>query len=115
MECEELWARIETDLLKGQKLQGTITARDAYKLICSRNLLNEFPLIKIIYEISYEGKPVESVIEGIHDVSSSSRRTPSSQAQGHQQQQYHHQGHGHERASTFAPHYQQPRTHSSHL
>jgi hypothetical protein len=111
-------------VLKGQKLQGTITARDAYKLICSRNLLNEFPLIKTIYEIAYEGKPVESIIEGIHVVSSSSsssRRTP--QAQGHQQQQqYQRQAHGHldlhDRASTFPPRYQQPPpppTHSSHL
>ena len=111
-------------MLKGQKLQGTITARDAYKLICSRNVLDEFPLIKVIYEISYEGKPVESIIEGIHVVSSSSssssRRTP--QGQGHQQQQYQRQAHGHsdlhDRATTFPPHYQQqppPPTHSSHL
>ena len=107
-------------MLKGQKLQGTITARDAYKLICSRNVLDEFPLIKVIYEISYEGKPVESIIEGIHVVSSSpssSRRTP--HGQGHQ---YQRQAHGHldlhDRATTFPPHYQQPPpppTHSSHL
>ena len=60
-----LWNQIEADLLKGQKLQGTITAKDAYKLICSKNVANDFPLIKIIYEISFEGKPVESIIEGI--------------------------------------------------
>lgn len=60
-----LWSRIETDLLNGQKLQGTITTRDAYKLISSRNVVNDFPLIKIIYEISFEGRPVESIIEGI--------------------------------------------------
>jgi glycerol-3-phosphate dehydrogenase (NAD+) len=64
-ECASLWNQIETDLLNGQKLQGTITTRDAYKLISSRNVVNDFPLIKIIYEISFEGKPVESVIEGI--------------------------------------------------
>ena len=60
-----LWNQIEADLLKGQKLQGTITAKDAYNLICSKNVANDFPLIKIIYEISFEGKPVESIIEGI--------------------------------------------------
>jgi len=60
-----LWNQIEADLLKGQKLQGTITAKDAYKLISSKNVANDFPLIKIIYEISFEGKPVESIIEGI--------------------------------------------------
>ena len=52
-------------MLNGQKLQGTITTRDAYKLISSRNVVNDFPLIKIIYEISFEGRPVESIIEGI--------------------------------------------------
>ena len=60
-----LWNKIEIDLLNGQKLQGTITAKDAYKLILSKNVVNDFPLIKIIYEISFEGKPVESIVEGI--------------------------------------------------
>ncbi len=61
----DLWNQIESDLLKGQKLQGTITAKDAYKLISSKNVQNDFPLIKIIYEISFEGRSVESIIEGI--------------------------------------------------
>lgn len=64
-DCSSLWNEIEADLLKGQKLQGTITAKDAYKLISSRNVVNDFPLIKIIYEISFEGRPVDSIIEGI--------------------------------------------------
>lgn len=64
-ECGDLWNKIEADLLKGQKLQGTITARDAYKLISTKNVVSDFPLIKIIYEISFEGRPVESIIEGI--------------------------------------------------
>lgn len=64
-ECADLWNKIEIDVLNGQKLQGTITTKDAYKLILSRNVVNDFPLIKIIYEISFEGKPVESIIEGI--------------------------------------------------
>lgn len=64
-QCKALWAKVESDLLNGQKLQGTITAQDAYSLISSRNLLSEFPLFKIIYEISYRGKPVDSIVEGI--------------------------------------------------
>lgn len=64
-DCGALWNQIETDVLNGQKLQGTITAKDAYKLIASKNVANDFPLIKIIYEISFEGRPVESIIEGI--------------------------------------------------
>merc|ERR1712224_1105351 len=70
-ECGSLWTRIESELLNGQKLQGTITARDAYKLISSRQVLNEFPLIKTVYEISFEGKQVETIVEGIHDVAAS--------------------------------------------
>jgi len=77
--CEELWARVEADLLNGQKLQGTITAKDAHKLISSRNALDQFPLINKIYEISYQGEPVGTVIEGIHDVTQSkAKNQPSS-------------------------------------
>jgi glycerol-3-phosphate dehydrogenase (NAD+) len=64
-QCEALWAKVESDLLNGQKLQGTITSQDAYSLISSRQLLNEFPLITTIYEISFLGRPVESIVEGI--------------------------------------------------
>lgn len=64
-DIQELWNTIESDLLNGQKLQGTITAKDAYKLIASKHVASDFPLIKIIYEISFEGRPVESIIEGI--------------------------------------------------
>lgn len=129
--CEELWTRIESELLNGQKLQGTITAKDAYKLLSSRNVLDQFPLIQIIYEISYEGKPVESVIEGIHDVTSLSSSSSSSRSrrrtsittdypgQHGKQQKHQHTD------SAFAPHnynhhrQQQRRrvqpTHTSHL
>merc|ERR1712125_8963 len=102
--CEELWSRIESDLLNGQKLQGTITARDAYRLLSSRDVLHEFPLMKIIYEISFEGKPVERVVEGIHDVSptwsSSRRRTTTTPTAVRGQQQQPHD-------CAFAPHYHQ--------
>lgn len=64
-QCERMWAKIEGDLLNGQKLQGTLTAREAYALLENRRVLNDFPLIKIIYEIAYNGKPVGEIVEGI--------------------------------------------------
>jgi glycerol-3-phosphate dehydrogenase (NAD+) len=64
-QCESMWAKIEGDLLNGQKLQGTLTAREAYALLENRRVLNDFPLIKIIYEIAYNGKPVGEIVEGI--------------------------------------------------
>ena len=82
----ELWNQIEADLLNGQKLQGTITAKDAYKLISSKNVVNDFPLIKVIYEISFEGRPVESIIEGITVVSpqrSNNNNMLSNPSEGH--------------------------------
>ena len=59
------WAKIEGDLLNGQKLQGTLTAREAHAILERRNFLHEFPLIKVIYEIAFEGKPVREIVQGI--------------------------------------------------
>ena len=63
--CQKIWEDIESDLLNGQKLQGTTTAQEVYHLLESRGELCSFPLIKSIFEISYGGKPVQSIVEGI--------------------------------------------------
>jgi glycerol-3-phosphate dehydrogenase (NAD+) len=63
--CEQKWKEIEYRLLNGQKLQGTVTAKEVYSLLASRSLLDSFPLIKTIYEISFQGKSVSSIVEGI--------------------------------------------------
>eukprot|EP00751_Fragilariopsis_kerguelensis_P019903 CAMPEP_0170903586 /NCGR_PEP_ID=MMETSP0734-20130129/49865_1 /TAXON_ID=186038 /ORGANISM="Fragilariopsis kerguelensis, Strain L26-C5" /LENGTH=448 /DNA_ID=CAMNT_0011298821 /DNA_START=15 /DNA_END=1361 /DNA_ORIENTATION=- len=62
--CKELWNRIELELLKGQKLQGTITTKEVYQLLSSpsQNVIQEFPLIHMIYQISYEGKRVDCIV-----------------------------------------------------
>lgn len=64
-ECEELWLKLEKDLLGGQKLQGTLACKQVYLTLQSRDLLDSFPLIKHIYEISFQCAPVECIVDGI--------------------------------------------------
>jgi len=63
--CIKLWSAIESELLNGQKLQGTLTAKEVYNLLNARKLLHEFPLMAAIYEISFEGKPINKIADGI--------------------------------------------------
>merc|ERR1719486_1340926 len=60
---EGSWDALEKSLLNGQKLQGTITAKDVMVVLRSKGLVDEFPLFTRIHEIAFEGKPCESIIE----------------------------------------------------
>ena len=66
---EKRWERIEAQLLHGQKLQGTVTAKQVYALLSSssslRKLQLEFPLLCTIYEIAFAGRPVQEIVQGI--------------------------------------------------
>lgn len=64
-DCEARWKRIEENLLNGQKLQGTLTAKEVHFILQERGALNAFPLIKKIHEIAFEGKPVNDIVTGI--------------------------------------------------
>lgn len=65
-DCDKLWSDIEKEMLNGQKLQGTLAAKEVYELLRSKNLLSSFPLFRSIYEIAFNGKPVASITEGIN-------------------------------------------------
>jgi glycerol-3-phosphate dehydrogenase (NAD+) len=71
-DCEAQWETIELKLLNGQKLQGTLTAKEVYALLDSRQVLDAFPLFKTIYEISFLGRSVHDIVDGIAVVAPSS-------------------------------------------
>ena len=62
-ECTQRWDTIEHDLLKGQKLQGTLTCKDVYLALEATGVLHKFPLMKAIHDVALKGKPVHSLIE----------------------------------------------------
>jgi glycerol-3-phosphate dehydrogenase (NAD+) len=64
-DSQKMWEAIESKLLNGQKLQGTITALDVYAALEARHVLKSFPLLRTIYEISFKGTPVQEIVNGI--------------------------------------------------
>lgn len=52
---------IETELLAGQKLQGTLTAKEVNHVLKMKGLEDQFPLFTTVYKISYEGMPAEKI------------------------------------------------------
>jgi len=71
-DCTNRWTRLEQDLLQGQKLQGTLTVKEVYVSLVSHNYVDQFPLMKKIYEIALEGHPIRDILEGIRTTPSTS-------------------------------------------
>lgn len=63
--CVQLWQKVERELLNGQKLQGTLTAKEVYEVLQTHGLLASFPLINVIYRIAFQGHDVASITDGI--------------------------------------------------
>ena len=55
------WDKIEADLLGGQKLQGTLTAKEVHEVLKRTGDAAEFPLFEAIYKISFEGAPCADI------------------------------------------------------
>lgn len=63
--CKNSWKIVEEDLLNGQKLQGTLTLLEVQEILASQGLEEEFPLMSKIYDISFRGAPVNTIVDGI--------------------------------------------------
>nr|CAG8490479.1 3962_t:CDS:2 [Entrophospora candida]CAG8501875.1 2187_t:CDS:2 [Entrophospora candida] len=56
---------LENELLNGQKLQGTLTAKELYMVLSRKKLESEFKLFTTIYRIAYENLPPEKIVQDI--------------------------------------------------
>lgn len=52
---------LEKELLNGQKLQGTETAREVHDFLKARGKVDEYPLFKSVFSIAYEGQGVKGL------------------------------------------------------
>ncbi|SPO38941.1 probable glycerol-3-phosphate dehydrogenase (NAD) [Pseudozyma flocculosa] len=53
--------QLEKELLNGQKLQGTETAREVHEFLKARGKVDEYPLFRAVYSIAYEGFDVQDL------------------------------------------------------
>ena len=57
------WDDIEAELLGGQKLQGTLTAKEVHEVLVRVNAVQDFPLFSKIHAIAYEGDKVNTICD----------------------------------------------------
>lgn len=53
---------LEKEMLNGQKLQGTLTAKEVHEILVLRGLVEKFPLFTQVYKICYEGQPPHTIV-----------------------------------------------------
>eukprot|EP01055_Gregarina_sp_Pseudo9_P003980 Gregarina_sp_Pseudo_9__3979@NODE_411_length_2894_cov_28_431524_g388_i0_p2_GENE_NODE_411_length_2894_cov_28_431524_g388_i0NODE_411_length_2894_cov_28_431524_g388_i0_p2_ORF_typecomplete_len410_score61_78NAD_Gly3P_dh_N/PF01210_23/1e43NAD_Gly3P_dh_C/PF07479_14/3e42F420_oxidored/PF03807_17/0_026Rossmannlike/PF10727_9/0_59_NODE_411_length_2894_cov_28_431524_g388_i02751504 len=56
------WEEIEADVLNGQRLQGPPTVANVYNVLQHYEVQKMFPLFKIVYEISFRGRPCGDLV-----------------------------------------------------
>ena len=54
---------LEAELLKGQKLQGVLTAKEVYEVLTARGWVEMFPLFTTVYKISSDLLPPSAIVE----------------------------------------------------
>jgi glycerol-3-phosphate dehydrogenase (NAD+) len=59
------FAALEEELLKGQKLQGTVTAQEVVEVLNSQGCASQFPLFCAVFEVAFEGKPTSRIFDAI--------------------------------------------------
>ncbi|KAI0559014.1 glycerol-3-phosphate dehydrogenase [Gracilaria domingensis] len=57
------WEELEDEMLKGQKLQGTSTVLEVMKILQRDDCVNQFPFIKLIYQIAYDAAEIETIVD----------------------------------------------------
>ncbi|KAG7336203.1 hypothetical protein KOW79_000896 [Hemibagrus wyckioides] len=53
---------LEKEMLNGQKLQGPLTSAEVNHILKQKGLVDKFPLFTAVYQICFEGKPVQDMI-----------------------------------------------------
>ncbi|TSQ69477.1 Glycerol-3-phosphate dehydrogenase 1-like protein [Bagarius yarrelli] len=53
---------LEKEMLNGQKLQGPQTSAEVNHILKQKGLVEKFPLFTSVYQICFEGKPVQDMI-----------------------------------------------------
>ncbi|KAL3060759.1 hypothetical protein OYC64_015160 [Pagothenia borchgrevinki] len=53
---------LEREMLNGQKLQGPATSALVYHILQQKGLVDKFPLFTAVYQICFEGRPVQQMI-----------------------------------------------------
>ncbi|KAL1920520.1 uncharacterized protein VTP21DRAFT_897 [Calcarisporiella thermophila] len=55
--------QLEQEMLNGQKLQGTLTAKEVYSILEDKQMVKDYPLFVSVYRVCYEGLAPAGLIE----------------------------------------------------